>query len=405
MRIQKYLGKGAKIMGLLSMARHAQSMYTERQLHTISMTDESARLYNGIKQHDHWTLRNGKSGSIVNLLKKNEDHDEWSFETAFKLPSLKYPEFAGIYFWYTDEQVKHGGFKGANGQFSGVMAGLEFMGKSVDIVVSINHGEMDYTGLRSEDTELKDSPDPAIFKGHDELMLKVISTSKNFKVEIYDKDQKLIYDRVRYTSMTEIGTRLSGKFFGITTDYSDLKTDSAFQLKSLGLFEREETEHYSPEEYHTEVPDISPRLHHEVTHPDEEIQHTISGIEHLTKYLRVVLGEPQIKPIADNVVYMKKTMNFQSAHILELRDALKSVVSVGKKHAMDEEIHRQEVHYLLKDIHSRLTKTGKVLHEAEDVRSSGKLPVLGLLFVGASLFGAGVCVGMRIKPQKKISIH
>ena len=38
------------------------------------MTDESARLYYGIKQHDHWTLKNGKSGSIVNLIKKNEDH-------------------------------------------------------------------------------------------------------------------------------------------------------------------------------------------------------------------------------------------------------------------------------------------------------------------------------------------
>ena len=63
-------------------------------------------------------------------------------------------------------------------------------------------------------------------------MLKVISTSKNFKVEIYDKDQKLIYDRVRYTSMTEIGTRLSGKYFGITTDDSDIKTTMPSNLQA-----------------------------------------------------------------------------------------------------------------------------------------------------------------------------
>ena len=41
---------------------------------------------------------------------------------AFKVLSLKYPEFAGIYFWYTDDQVKHGRFN--NGRFSEVMAGL-----------------------------------------------------------------------------------------------------------------------------------------------------------------------------------------------------------------------------------------------------------------------------------------
>ncbi|KAH9385317.1 uncharacterized protein NEMAJ01_0213 [Nematocida major] len=392
-----------KIAWSAALLQGAWGMYTEKHLESVSMSDQAARLYNGIKQQDSWILRNGSSGSVVNLKQKNTDHDEWSFETEFSLPALRHPEFAGLYFWYTEEPVRHGPFKGASGKFNGVMAGLELVGKSLDIVISVNHGEMDYAGLRAVETELKDSPDPAIFKGHESLILKVISTAKNFKVEIYDTDKKLLYDRVRYTSMAEMGSRLSGKFFGLTTEYLEARPSVHFTLASMKLFQREESEAYSIGDYNAEVPEASPRLPHEVSHPDEEIQHAISGIEHLTKYIRVVMGEPQAKPVAENVTYIKKTLNFQSAHIIEIRDILKSLVTVEKKHAQEEDTHRQELFYLVEGIRKKLEEAPKPAERK--VYEKRELPTLGLIVVGGVLFACGFAVGRKVPEARKMSKH
>ncbi|OAG33471.1 hypothetical protein NEIG_01969 [Nematocida sp. ERTm5] len=394
----------AMSMGMLMLADTALGKYIETKLDLVTMSDSSARLYNGIKQSNEWILRNGNSGSILNLTNKNADHDEWSLEIKFKAPQLIHPEFAGLYFWYTEEPIKHGGFKGASGRFNGVMAGLEFIGKSVDIVVSVNHGENDYTNLKPEETELKDSPDPSIFKGHTDLILKIISTAKNFKIEVYDANRNMLYDRVRYTSMTEIGSRLSGKYFGLTTDYSSTKAteNNGFHLQRLDLFEREETEEYDPDAYHTEVADTTPRLPHEIPHTNEEIQHTISGIEHLTKYLRVVLGDPQSRPVAENVVYIKKLINFQSAHTLEIRDEIKAMVKISKKHAMEEDAHRQELFYLVQNMSAKLAEMSR---KEELEPRSRNIPIFGLIALGCSLFAGGFVLGKKFSPIKKISLH
>ncbi|KAI5146634.1 hypothetical protein NEAUS05_0079 [Nematocida ausubeli] len=381
------------LIGLLAV-KYSVCKFSEKKLQGLEMTDTAARLYNGIKENNEWSLRNGNSGSIVNFKNKNTQEDEWSLEITFKVPTLKYPEFAGIYAWYTEDPVRHGGFKGAKGKFNGIVAGLEFIGKGVDIIVSVNHGETDYTELAPDTIELKDSPDPNIFKDKNTLTLKIISTEKNFKIEIYDKDKNLIYDRVRYTQMAEISSRLSGKYFGLTTDYA-ASVKNAFKLVSASLYKREEHPEYDPNAYNADINETIPRLPHEID-PTEDMQHIISGIEHLTKYLRIVMGDPQGKPIADNVMYVKKVTNFMVAHILEVRDGLKSLIDVTKKHAQQEEGHRQELLYLVQNMNIRLTEMNKKGHN---------ISVTAMISMGCGLFAVGFLLGKRFSPIKKMSLH
>lgn len=390
-----------RVGSILLFVHLAGAAVVEKVLPLIGMGETQAHLYNGIKKSTGWHLRNGASGSVVNFVNKNKEQDEWSFEMQIEVPKTLHPEFAGIYLWYTDSPITHGVYKGAQGKFSGVMAGIEFLGKAVDIVVSVNHGEEDYSKYKTEDTELKDSPDPNIFRGHKEIILKVISTSKNFKIEIYGEDHNLIYDRVRYSAMTEIGTRLSGKYFGITTEYHEAKTSSAIVVKSVHMSSREEGESYDPGYMHSEIPEIKPRLPHQINAGSEEIQHTISFIEHLSKYLRVVLGEPLAKPVTQNLLYLKKMINFQSAHILEIRDALKALATISKKHSDIEEMQRNEIIQIARGLHKQISEMRKIAEEPKKEGLSG-VTIAGIC--GMS-FIAGYLVSQRLYGAQKIALR
>ncbi|KAI5181832.1 hypothetical protein NEOKW01_1989 [Nematocida sp. AWRm80] len=390
-----------KILYLLMMISQASSTFIEKRLDFVKMDASLASLSNGIKRQNGWALKNGEAGSILNFKNRNNNLDEWSIEIVFDEPSLTHPDFSGIYLWYTEDQVTHGNYKGGNGKFNGVLVGVEFVGKALDIVVSVNHGQIDYGTVKEDETELKDSPEPSIFKGHKELTLKVISTQKNFKIEIYGDDHKLLYDRVRYTSMTEIGTRLSGKYYSISTVYHTTKATEGILLKDIRLFSREEQEDYDPSVFHTEIPEITPRVPHQVNHPEEEIQHTIAGIEHLTKYLRVVLGEPQSKPVAENVMYLKKVLNFQTAHVFEIRDSLKAIAEIGKKHSEREEESRMEVLQMLSRIQASVNNT----RPQEEKESTEGISLLNLLLFCAISFGAGYVLSLRLNSAKKTAIH
>ncbi|KAI5186952.1 hypothetical protein NEHOM01_1818 [Nematocida homosporus] len=389
-------------LGIVACLQLVSGFLREMPLNTIGLTEGQAHLINGIKRSDGWQLKNGAAGSVVNFYNKNNDQDEWSLEMVIKEPELTHPEFAGVYLWYTEDPLTVGPYKGGWGKFNGVLAGIEFIGRSVDIVVSVNHGNADYAHSRSEDTELKDSPDPNVFRGHKELTFKVISTTKNFKIEIYGEDGKLIYDRIRYAAMTEIGTRLSGKYFGISTDYHSAKPSSSIILKKVHMNSREEGETYDPSKVHTEIPEIIPRVPHEVNHPEEEIQHAIAGIEHLAKYLRVVLGEPLSKPITENILYLKKSINFQSAHILEIRDALKALAEISKKHAEVEEFKRNEILLDIKALHAEMQSMR--LHRESQPVNEGISP-LTLVVFGLVAFAGGCLIANRFSTPKKLAMH
>lgn len=301
------------------------------------------------------------------------------------LSSLMYPEFAGIFLWYTDKELTPGNFKGGQGVFNGIVSGMEFLGKNGDFVVGVNHGEIDFSKYRHTALFL-DSPDPEFLKGHKRVTLKVIGTEKNFKIELY-AEGKLIYDRMRYAAIL-LGDKGSGKCFGITTEYSKVGEGKGFILHSVKVNSREEKPGYNPAEVQTSVPLTAPRLPRDVPHSDEEIQYTIAGIEHLSKYLRVVLGDPEPKPIGHNVGYLKRTLNFQSAQIMDLRALL--------FHEMDEWRKREEADRKQADEMKQILKSLE-----RTAAPSSRVGAYTLVPAGISLFVLGFAAGIRTTKIKR----
>lgn len=393
---------GMRRVAMLGMLGAVQCLVRETPIEEVSLSEAHAHLYNGIKKDHFWDLKNGAAGAVVNFKHKNSSHDEWSFEMVVEEPSLSYPEFAGLYFWYTDQPIEHGPYKGARGQYQGIMAGIERLGTSLDIVVATNHGEHDFSHFIPEQTELKDSPDPSIFRNQSELTFKVISTAKNFKIEIYGANGALLYDKVRYKSITELADRLAGKFFGISTEYHEIKAGHSLRLKSVRFNAREESPEYRPEVSHSVLPEMTPRAMSEIETSSTEIQHTISVVEHMIKYLRIVLGEPQSRPMAESIIYLKKLMNFQSAHVLELRDKVAAMAEISKRHADFEDRQREEMLRLLKEMQAGFHKPALAAQLPHPHR---QVSLLSALLFCALSFGGGYLVAKQMQVQRKLVIH
>ncbi|KAI5189593.1 hypothetical protein NECID01_0616 [Nematocida sp. AWRm77] len=388
-------------LALLGMAGAALCSVTEMAVDTVGLSERNAVLYNGIKKEHGWVLKNGAAGSIVNFKNKNASHDEWSFEMDISIPNLTYPEFAGVYFWYTDDPIEQGEYKGANGRFRGLMTGIELLGQSLDIVVAANHGQHDYAGLGGDKTEMKDSPHPEIFKNQKNLVLKVISTSKNFKIEVYGENNTLLYDKFRYVSQEDLPNRVSGKFFGISTEYHEVGGSKSITLNNAKFNAREEDSTYKADISHTHMPDVIPRALHEIEPSSSEIQHTIATIEHMIKYIRIVLGEPQAKPMAETMVYMKKMINFQSAHVAELKELLLSLLEIKKRHEESDRHHRAELMRLLHEIQIHAHDHG----HADTGAHSRRTAVSAVVLVGVAAFCGGYFIAANIHARKKIALH
>lgn len=111
---------------------------------------------------DRIELRSAADGGSLLVLEDANPNDNWSLSYTIKNPKLRFPERAGIYIWYTDQPLKEGMFSGSDGDFTGSMIGIEFLGRSMSITVAINDGSNDYTGLNDHDiSTIKDSMDPS----------------------------------------------------------------------------------------------------------------------------------------------------------------------------------------------------------------------------------------------------
>ncbi|WEL39104.1 hypothetical protein PFJ87_07g01860 [Encephalitozoon hellem] len=244
--------------------------------------------------------RHTDEGGLVVFLEPNP-YDEWSFSYTFTNAKLRFPHIGGVYLWYTSDIQDQGLYRGGHDMFEGIMAGLEFRGSQPEIVMAINDGKTNLVGSE-EMTLYRDTINPERLKGVKDITVKVISTEKNFKVELYDGD-RLLYDSFRYYRKGTLAGIGSGKYFNITSFYDKAPSDSVYKLKEAQLFQRTETSEYEVHSVHAPPVDKTPRSPDGILHEDEEIRHLISKIEYLNEYLHLVVGEPH-KSSFDKVVYV-----------------------------------------------------------------------------------------------------
>lgn len=242
----------------------------------------------GQAMEDGIKLRKSKDkGGIVYFLQDNE-FSEWSFTYTITDFDLHFPEQGGVYLWYTSHDIDMGDYRGGNGQFNGIMAGIEFTGLSPELVFSFNNGK-DYNG-KEESTLYRDSFNPSRLKNVKELTVKVIVTKKNFKIELYN-NEKLLYDSFRFSDGDTHHALNSDYRFSITSHYYNTSAEKSFKLLKAQLFKRTEYEDYDADKIHAENIEKLSHNSSDILHPDKEVRHFIAHFSHFENYIKSVLGD------------------------------------------------------------------------------------------------------------------
>ncbi|EOB12791.1 Threonyl-tRNA synthetase, partial [Nosema bombycis CQ1] len=317
-------------------------------------------------------------GGLVLFLKDNE-YEEWSFSFTISEIDLHFPEQAGVYMWYTKYDQDMGTYRGGDGHFDGLMAGIEFKGMSPEIVYAMNNGED--LNEYEDHTIHRDSFDPLRLKDVKELTVKVILTHKNFKVELYNQD-KLLYDSFRYIDDHPFKTLDKFKRFSITSFYSNTSAEKAFILKRAQLYKRTESEKYDAERVHAIHEASLPMYEHEVHHPNKELRMFIAQFTHFIQYAKGVLGSvesPLITTKAKEIIDKIEETNSAS-----FRQTISSKIN-------DIELRIQQVDKNIKDL----------LHHIKEVDHSTKISTTSYIILG---FGVFLTLVFGIKEYQRYAV-
>ncbi|KAM0676183.1 hypothetical protein GVAV_000146 [Gurleya vavrai] len=249
-------------------------------------------------------------GSLITFKESNK-YDEWAFEYEIVLPSLKYPEKAGIFLWYTNNDPM--GMADNENDFIGLVIGLEMHGHDTEVLISSKTEDND------SELVLRDILSRKILEGVKNLLVKIIYTKKNFKIELYN-EKKLLYDCLRFYDTKDLGIK-SGKKFSITTNYDNVKYGEHFLLKNVSLLQRNEYDSYDPNK---KMIDIENDV-------DHETEHALANLEHLMKYIDHIFGKPEGSTIVQGVVGGLKEVKNQKQKIESLKESVINLtINIGE---------------------------------------------------------------------------
>ena len=237
--------------------------------------------------------------------KKKNLEKSWSFEFVTTVPRLRYPQAAAIYAWYTTDMFS--GNMAKKESFHGFVAGLEFIGDSVEVMLSIHEN--------GEDKTVRDYFDFSILNGFRDVRVKVIHTSKNMKVEIYHNTD-LVYDHLRLLDQKYFGTHSEGGYLSMTATYAQVGKEDAFKVSEIKFYRREEDDDY-------DIHKMAASLN---THDADrdEIGHVLASLEHFMKYIDILFGHPRGATVAKAIVSVRKDMKNMDAMVAKLDMMLKA---------------------------------------------------------------------------------
>ncbi|KAM0675002.1 hypothetical protein GVAV_001341 [Gurleya vavrai] len=285
---------------------------------------KASKFKRAIIRDDHIELRSSANGGSIITFEDANPVDDWAIEFDINLLNLSFPQRAGFYVWYTDHEMLDGSFNGSDGRFNGIMMGLEIVGKSVFLVMSNNDKEYDYSLVDDHNiTTAVDSINPARFRNIKNIKMKIISTSKNFRVELYDESGKLLYDNFRYVNLDGLGDLKNGKNFSITTTYEKTPLSKHFNLKGVRLYERKEEVEYDPYKVYSKLPDENVRWSHHIDHPNKEVRHLIANIDNFIRYIKGMIGQPAGLTIFKGLFDTHYEMQLYEKKIEEIQEEIK----------------------------------------------------------------------------------
>lgn len=260
---------------------------------------------NVIVKPEKLILRSTIDESSMIRWEKRNSHDNWSFIFDFNELNLEAREIASLFLFYTKEKPVIGAFKGGPSKFHGFSVGLEFTGKSIELIYS-NNEDIEYKNIDKYVTT-NDSINPQRFLGVEKLKFKVICTDKNFKVELYENNE-LLYDNFRYFTKDHLQFAKGGGYISIFADYKHVSSGKAFELTSAQLYQRDESADYSTTKVNMKK--LTPELKSKSTikHPNIDIQDLIFKINAVITYTKAMIGElPETSIIKAEKELLKET--------------------------------------------------------------------------------------------------
>lgn len=275
-----------------------------------SINDLSASIENVTGFNDQIIMRSGTENNSLLKFSKPFSHPNWAAEFKINNMHLHDMQTAGVYLWYTKHELKMANdksFKGANGTFTGIMAGIEFMKEKAQLVFSYNAG-YDFSGATKYDGRLKyDTINLESLKNNKnnsfDLTIKVIHTKKNFIIELWknisDNEHELISDTFRIDShIIDISDKDPG-YFGLTASYENCPKNIFVELKSFNILERDEADGYEPEDHHVELNNFSK------SQSSAEIRHAVAELGFFMNYAHIALGSDKHNAITDITAELK----------------------------------------------------------------------------------------------------
>ncbi|MGL5711773.1 MAG: hypothetical protein ACRCX2_02035 [Paraclostridium sp.] len=230
-----------------------------------------------------------KGGSIV-ILNSPDPNEEWAYEFSINHINLAFPQHAGLYLYYTNDPLIVTVLKGDHSPFHDIMASIEFLERSIDLVHTSNEGYEDFTGTEDV-TETRYSIKPERFRDKSVVRVNVINPNRNFKMKIYDRD-KPDYDRLRFMDSSDLWGKSLSMHSGLAATHDEVLFDRHFIQRQVQLSYRTEEVAYDPFLYEYEYPAEEGGTPDATEHSPIERQDLITNRECNMLLMNTILGEP-----------------------------------------------------------------------------------------------------------------
>lgn len=307
--------------------------------------------------------------------------DDWSFEVEFNEPNLNSNEKTTLYMFYTKEKPFIGSFKGSASIFHGFAAGIEMQGKAFELGYSRNDGK-DYHNL-DHSYIIMDSLNPRRFKNSKTLKMKIISTNKNFKVEL-SEDGKIIYDNFKILNENDLKFNKKGLYLGLFASYDNVSSGKALEITNAQFFTRKETSEYDVDKSYMIRTIPTALKKSEIQHSDIDVKEFIFKSYKVFKDTQHLLGVLPNSTISEVEEEMLKEIEHLHTRSKKLSEALDL-----KNNNLKSPRNLNEIEQKIQSLQKSTLEIGFLIDQISDIKTQ-KNEIYGYATLFFGLFLAGI---------------
>ncbi|KAI4291268.1 hypothetical protein PAPHI01_0542 [Pancytospora philotis] len=336
-----------------------------------------------------WLRMGGRAnaGSVVAFHEEHGDK-EWAVEMRVRRPKMAEQQHAGLLVWATKQPVTGGKFLGGAAKFTGFATGLLFSKNRTDFAFSYNDG-LDLTDLGSLAMQ-REPVDPSILKGVEELTVKVVHTSRNFIIELYD-GERLISDSFRVNDVLLAGEAEVGPHLGLTTFYDGSPAAEPLRVAHVTVLDRKESEDYDATASHL------PLNTYKHSESSAEVAQAVAHMKHFTTYLQNALvyeGSNLLDTLHEDLQELTRRVEKRIDALIAQEAEAQEVDAATADTRGSSRIDRFDAELL--DMHIKLEQLKVEVARARQTAMPSSIKTISNMLLVFSALAAAVVVGKQI---------